>query len=74
MKTFIDIVSVNPGICPSLPSVIRYGTMEGNIYRTNGLDCFTNGSLDLLADELPDLLIPAPSTLLITPRKNWKNF
>lgn len=25
--------------------------MEGNIYRTNGLDCFTNGSLDLLADE-----------------------
>lgn len=25
--------------------------MEGNIYRTNGLDCFTNGSLDLLAAE-----------------------
>lgn len=25
--------------------------MEGNVYRTNGLDCFTNGSLDLLADE-----------------------
>lgn len=36
--------------------------MEGNIYRTNGLDCFTNGSLDLLADEYifpPPLSHPA---------------
>lgn len=55
----LSVPSISHSLSPApLPPTSRFAlkstagsTMEGNIYRTSGRDCFTNGSLGLLADE-----------------------